>query len=190
MTAGRPPGIPKHPNSGRKPGVKKRVLPDKEQLKEHILSCYMELGGYKFLLEYAKSNPGDFVKYALSRFWPAMPRAEETSISNTINVQLDSMSQWEKARRVGFLLARAAHELEEQKTIEHQPTIADEIEAFRGTPTNWRIPDPEPAPPMDVADMAEKQKADELIRDTIENSIETYPGSSFEQGYSKKRNLI
>lgn len=159
---GKPPGLPR--TGGRKPGTKNREIPDKKILAEHILETYMAMGGPAFLLEWSKANPTDFVKYALSRFWPAMPRAEETGMINQVNVQIDTMSQWEKARRVGFMLSRAAHELENQKTLEHQPA--------------------EPLLPLNSVPAPSQQTAPEPV------DITNYPGKlAGEQGF-KKRNLI
>lgn len=173
MTAGRPPGIPRDPNSGRKPGTKNRELPDKKILAEHILETYMKLGGPAFLLSWAKANNSDFVKYALSRFWPAMPRAEDPAIVNNVMVQLDSLSEIERARRVAFLMASAADKLGLPPVIQHQPV----------TTPDWRLPGPV-TEPVDVAEIARKQEAEALVQNSLDGS---YPGSSREQN---RKNLI
>lgn len=181
---GRPPGTPKSPRSGKQanhgPNTKKMSTAEmRAKIHDDLVAVYLELNkDNSWLLMIAREFPLEWLRQCWTRLAPALPRSEEATINNTVNVQLNSLSEIERARRVAFLLASAADKSGLPPAIEHQP-VAREI------PSNWRLPEPEPTPPVEI----ERHKAEELVKNTKECSIETYPGSSGEQGF-KRRNLI
>ncbi|MNE62979.1 hypothetical protein D3C80_1583010 [compost metagenome] len=106
-----------------------------------------------------------------------MPKDDPDVQVNT-QVNIGNMSEFEAARRVAFMLAKAAY----QQDIEAQP---EEV-------PRWIPPDDAPDMPEPVADPAREQWASELpltpseradnalVRET-QTSLATYTGSSLEQ---------
>lgn len=84
--------------------VQRAALTD--TLAADILKVYRGLGGAKWLLEWAKANPSEFMKLGLARLLPPMPKdpAEEGPLVN-IAFNGDPIQQ---ARSIAFALARGA----------------------------------------------------------------------------------
>jgi hypothetical protein len=156
-----------------------------------ILAVYRKLGGVKWLLEFAKNNPGEFLRQGLSRLMPAPPKDDE-SAGNTFNqFNFDPQDSFEAARRIAFVLA---------KGMNADPSLAPIIDI---TPETVEPVTPQEMPrwipPTDVPDMTyeldpererwaselpltpEERRDRDLIRETHE-SIEHYHGSSAEHG--------
>lgn len=116
MTIGRKTG-------GRKPGSKNVVT---ERVRLDVLAVYRKLGGTKWLLEWAKSNPNEFVKNCLTRLLPPPPRDDpEPSVPSPAN----TLTDLEAAKRIAFALSKVAYSLdipprEQPKTIEALPLDA------------------------------------------------------------------
>lgn len=184
-------------NGGRQAGSKNKKEVSEAMLAD-ILSVYQQLGGVKFLLQYAKNNPGDFVKTVLARLMPT-PYTEPAD-APPVNVNILSEHSpdylFDAARHVAFALAQGAEAAEKLtgKTIEAEPVKA-ESKPVKTEPATLDPPPVAPAPylPDDAApietlqEIAEKAVARELVADTIRCNISNYPGGSSEQGISRKK---
>jgi hypothetical protein len=153
-----------------------------------ILKVYQKLGGVKWLLEFAKENPAEFIRQALSRTFPAPAKDDPDAVYNT-QINVGNLSEIEAARRVAFMLAKATYA---------DPTVSRDItpqqEAVRQAPV---APLLQPEPPLlqPVEDPAkalwieelpltpEQRRDSALVRETKEASIESYAGSAAEQGH-------
>lgn len=181
---GRPPGLPK--TGGRVKGSldkRKRQLISGE-IAADILSAYRSLGGAAFLLEYAQAQPGAFIRDCLSRLMPPMPKDEEPQ-GNGPTISINGLSDVEAATRIAFALAKAQNALNEQQTVS----------------TVERVPShgPECLPPLDKvpvdpagaewANSLRQSNEEQLVQETHTASLETYSGSSAEQGL-RRRNLL
>ncbi|SMF04017.1 hypothetical protein [Pseudogulbenkiania subflava] len=187
---GRPPGLPKAPNSGRKKGAKnsKPIAPEavREQLRTEIFQTYLAMGGVKWLEQIAKEHPLAFLSQCFSRIAPPVPKPEEAVPATVVNV--NNLSDFEAARYVAFMLAQAIHAQDSPlpaRTIEHQPA----------KPVPPPPYEPPAAAPIDVStdsleEQARQAAARELVANTIEQDMTTYHGSAAEQGIKKRRNLI
>lgn len=156
-------------------------------------AVYKKLGGVKWLLEYAKNNPKEFIQFGLSRLWPAPQKDDPDTVNNT-QINIGDMSEFECARRVAFALA---------KSVYPDPSLAP-IEAERLPPEPVFYPN-QWTPPVDAPDMVEspqraeadpakalwveeislspEQRRDNaVVRQTHGGSIESYCGSAAEQG--------
>lgn len=174
---GRPPGTPKSPRSGKQanhgPNKKKMSTAEmRAKIHEDLIWVYEQLQDRQWLLKVAQDFPLEFLRQGWARIAPPLPR-DNPEITQQTNVNLN-LSEIEVARRIAFVMASAADRLGVQP---EQPV--------REIPSNWRLPDPVPEPPVDI----EKIKSEELTRNTIDCTIESYPGDSAQQGY-KRRNLI
>ena len=78
-----------------------------------IMAVYKKLGGVKWLLKFAEDNPAEFLRQGLSRLFPA-PQKDSDSDGDTFNTQINlgRMSEFETARSIAFLLAKAVHSQE------------------------------------------------------------------------------
>lgn len=115
---GKLPGTPKVPGSGRRRGSiskeDRRILTDK--MAGDIMRVYTKLGGVAWLLQFAKDNPGEFIRQGLSRLFPA-PIKEDPDVQ--INTQYNlSQDPTEVARRVAFALA-AGLDAQDKPIVEH-----------------------------------------------------------------------
>lgn len=80
-----------------------------ETLAADILKVYRGLGGAKWLLEWAKDNPTEFMKQGLARLLPPMPKdLNDDAPLVALNFNGDPT---EAARRIAFALAKGANEL-------------------------------------------------------------------------------
>ncbi|MCO8261751.1 hypothetical protein NC656_09340 [Pseudomonas asiatica] len=192
-------GQPK--TGGRKKGTldkgERQIISD--GLAGDLLAVYKKLGGVKWLLEFAKNNPAEFIRQGLSRLLPA-PQKEGDDTGGNHNTQNNyyNMTPLEAAQRVAFALSVGARELEKQTpvTIEHAPEVAVE--------PAWLPPaQPEPEPELDdfqrdmgrcasrerereqwarEVHLTPEERADKaLVRETTESDISHYRGSSAEQ---------
>jgi hypothetical protein len=210
----RPPG---HTTGTPKTGGRKRGSIDREQRKvltdkmaADLVWAYQKAGGRELLLKIALENPIAFLQQGLSRLLP-QPIREEPDIQ--INQQfnnVDSMSDREAASRVAFLLAKAAHDLEDANGTELEPYTYEPAYEARPDDPQDEAPDPAPVPtqarqdligdlpnsghPIDYnirardawAQSLASTPEEQLVMDTKVCSIETYPGSSAEQGIRRK----
>lgn len=181
---GCPPGRPKSPNSGKKAGTpnkKKMTTAEmRSQIHDDLVAVYQKLGGVEWLLKIAQEYPLEFLRQGWARLAPPFLKDSPDTVNQlSVNVQLDSLSELEKARRIAFVLNSASDRLG-LPVNEHKPA----------TTSNWTLPDPIHTEPVNVAEMAKQQKDDEVLRNTRECTIETYPGDSAQQGSRKRRDLI
>ncbi|WP_442757788.1 MULTISPECIES: hypothetical protein [unclassified Pseudomonas] len=172
----------------------------------NILAVFERLGGEDFLYRWAKENQTAFVNSCLSRLMPPMPK-DDPDIQINQQFNTNNMSEFEAARRVAFMLAKATHGQDEQEL----PPVMEAVRVTSSRPApepveqpqmspqeacRWGAPDqPNPSLHQDdlERDMARErwaaslhltpeERADrELIRNTRECSLETYHGSSAEQ---------
>lgn len=170
-----------------------------------LMTVYRKLGGVKWLLEFAKNNPAEFLRQGLSRLFPAPQRDDDTG-GGTFNTQINFDSNpIEAARRIAFALALGAHsdntsapiDLVQDETVEPlTPRRPDAPpEAF---PNRWQPPSdappllqPEPEPLDDdrarwVAELtltAQERADNALVRETRECNLSSYRGGNpAEQG--------
>lgn len=161
MPRGRQPGLGKVPGSGREKGTPNSHAIT-EKVKGDLLAVYAKLGGRRFLLQYGKDHPDEFVRH-LMKLVPAA-REPEPDISVAIGVQVENMNLQETAARVAFLLARAAHE----SGIDQPP------------PTRTLTIEPEPVAPVDTVPTLPPSFEPEPVNNPPVGLV--YPGTAFEQG--------
>lgn len=121
--AGRLPGTPKPPGSGRKRGSitreDRKVLTDR--MAGDLMYVYAKLGGRQFLLKFAQENPAEFMRQGLSRLFPAFPKPEgdpDVLVQTQNNFNGDPT---EVARRIAFALAAG---IDQQQVVEErQPYV-------------------------------------------------------------------
>lgn len=164
-----------------------------------ILEVYRRLGGVDFLESWSRTNATAFINSCLSRLMPPAPKDDpDIQINQQYNVGL---SEFEAARRVAFALSNAVHNgpglTVTHETVEVTPQAAAPPEPYVN-PNAWTPPTDAPDMPEPVdADRArwaselpltEEQRRDNaVVRQTHGVSLETYHGSSAEQGYGPSR---
>lgn len=194
----RPPGQlgPPSTTKGRRKGSldagQRKLI--SEEIARDILDVYQGLGGVGFLLEFAKANPRDFLSMCLARLMPAFPK-ENPDIQINQQFNGDAGTDLDVARRVAFMLAKAAHDLEDAS--------GTELAAYTYTPARPYDRDvtpqvaPEPRPDL-IGDMpADGRPIDynardewaqglastpdeQACRETQTASLETYRGAAGE----------
>ncbi|MFJ3367619.1 hypothetical protein [Pseudomonas sp. NPDC086251] len=155
------------------------------------MSVYLKLGGVKWLLQFAKDNPAEFLRQGLSRLLPAPQRDDPDFVQNN-QFNFDSLSTLESARRVAFALNAG---LIAQRELAPVAEVVPEVEAQN--PNAWRPPTdaPDMPPPDDnrtrwaaELPLTPQARADQaVVRDTVESDITTYRGGAGEQGGSSPR---
>ncbi|WP_448177024.1 hypothetical protein [Pseudomonas putida] len=171
------------------------------EMANDLLVVYRKLGGVKWLLEFAKNNPVEFMRQGLSRLLPAAPKDD---FDIQINQQFNSnMSDFEAAQRIAFALSKAVHGQEGQPpaieavrvtSARAAPEPVEQPEMSPQAACRWGAPDqPNPSPEPEGLDqdrqrwaqeihLTSEERADNaLTRETRECSLETYHGSSAEQ---------
>lgn len=195
-----------------KTGGRKRGSIDREERKiltdemaADLVWCYAKMGGRTWLLEYAKTNPKEFIQFGLSRLWPA-PQKDGDGDGFTQNNQINFNSQdtFEVSRRIAFALslglelaAPAAPVVERELAPEINPNEwRPPVDAPHMTPVEdpdlqrWVQTPDQSKPPRGVFIFDEKDPrpydvqygAWDLCRNTKDNTIESYKGSTPEQG--------
>ncbi|WP_024301979.1 hypothetical protein [Pseudogulbenkiania sp. MAI-1] len=157
---GRPPGGTKPPGSGRKPGQKNSNVTAK--LKADLWATYVKLGQRKYLLEFAKSAPEDFMRH-LMKLIPAP--APEINVGVGVSVPNGTLTGPElrdAAARIAFTLAKAANEAG--------------IDAAPPTRTIGAVPEPV----AEVIDQLPPSTESEPLNNPPVG--QTYAGSQAEQG--------
>lgn len=180
---------------GGKTGGRRRGSLDKgermvvtSEMAADLLTVYKKLGGAKWLLEFAKENPGEFIRSGLSRLWPA-PAKDDPDVQVNQQFNFDS-NPVEAARRVAFMLASGADQL----GIDITPVQTYQLPPM--TPqAACHIPEAIPlVQPLPVEDAdkdlwieeiglsPEARRDAQLVRSTKTGNIESYAGSGAEQG--------
>lgn len=170
-----------------------------------LLAVYKKLGGVKWLLEFAKANPAEFIRQGLSRLLPAPQKEDPDAVNNNTQNNYYNLSPLEAAKRVAFALNAGIHSQCEQR----EPAL---IEVTGREPvTDEPTFDPKAwVPPTDDLDMPdpgerddfqcymardrereqwaqevhltpEERAAKALCRETVESDISNYRGSAAEQ---------
>lgn len=175
-----------------------------------LLAVYKALGGRKWLIEFAKNNPAEFIRQGLSRLLPAPQKESDDTGGGNHNTQNNfyGLSPLEAARRVAYALNAGLH-AQKQQALERDPAlievtghepVADEP-AF--DPKMWvpptdapdmPPPDDRPYHPFEAAREREREQwasevhltpeeraAKALCRETVEADITNYRGSASEQ---------
>lgn len=182
---------------GRKPGAKNKTKQETSQaMLNDLIWCYEKLGGKNWLFNYAKNNPGDFIKQGLSRLFPVpyqepADAAPAPTIYNNLTLlgRNDPNALRDAALQIAFAL-RVAVEDDPSRTVSNFPSApARIIEPVKEPPPPYV---PEAAAPIDVCtdslqDQAQAAAAHELIRNTVEKDLVTYSGSGSEQGDFRKK---
>lgn len=159
-----------------------------------ILAVYKKLGGVKWLLEFAKANPGEFLRQGLSRLFPAAPK-DEADIQLNQQFNIGNLTDRDAAMRVAFALNSAMHG-DPSIVVERElaPEMTPQEASNQWTPPTDAPDMPEPTCEAPVEDPAKQRWIEELpltpeqrrdnavIRETHEASIENYHGSGAEQG--------
>lgn len=164
MTIGRKSG-------GRAPGVKNRVS---DAMRRDILSVYKSLGGRRWLLAWARDNSTEYVKQALSRVMPPMPRPaqDEAEEAPEFGMSLDNHDQQRAlALRIAFILAR------------HEASADRPVHIIEAAPVQAPEPAPE-LPPLDEAPtypIPADLRGQKVIEETRTETLETYRGGSAER---------
>lgn len=122
--AGRLPGSPKPPGSGRRKGIgreERKLLTDK--MAGDLMYVYGKLGGRQFLLKFAQENPAEFLRQGLSRLFPAFPKPEGDA---DILIQQNNFSgdTTDIARRIAFALSLGLDAQGADPTLDRQPYVA------------------------------------------------------------------
>lgn len=174
------------------------------EMASDLLTVYKKLGGVKWLLEFAKNNPSEFIRSGLSRLWPAPQKDVDADFvqNNQFNFEANPL---EAARRIAFALALGAHsdntlapiDLVQDETVEPvTPRRPDAPpEAF---PNRWQPPSDAPwvQEPTDMSSPYDDERArwaeslsmtpeQKLVRETKEATLSTYRGRAPEQGYDR-----
>src|SRR3990167_8355554 len=112
MPGGRPPGpnvLGKPAGSGRKKGSidrdQRRLLTDR--MAGDLMAVYEQLGGVKWLLQFAKKTPVEFLRQGLSRLMPAPQKDDDTMAVNQLNI--GRPSELEAATRIAYVLSLGLH---------------------------------------------------------------------------------
>lgn len=156
-------------------GRKKRSIDKAERqlisdgMAADLLGVYQALGGRKWLLEFAKANPKEFIAQGLSRLLP--PHQKEADDGDGRNVQnnyFNNLTPLEAAQRVAFALSVGARELDKQAvTIEHQPAPAPVAKPVAKEPAPDEATvtfDPKAwVPPTDAPDMPDPGERDDPL---------------------------
>jgi hypothetical protein len=179
---------------GGKTGGRKRGSLDKSErqvvtseMASDLLTVYKRLGGVKWLLEFAKNNPGEFIRSGLSRLWPA-PQKDDPDFVQNNQFNIGDLSEMEAARRVSFCLAKAAHQLEQElePVAEVTPQEACRPAPWQNVPNTASLLKPEPIDNPAQAEWAASLHLtpdQKLVRETRETTIENYRGGDpAEQG--------
>ena len=194
---GRPKGLTK--SGGRVAGGKSldkqaRQLVSSE-LAGSILETFRQLGGTADMVSWAANNRTTFYTQILARLYPA-PQKDDEAGNNTFNQFNLGGDSFESARRVAFLLSSAMHP-DPSVVIEHdipaerasvEPVIPQEMPRWRPPSDAPDMTEPELDP--ERAEWAaslpltpEERRDQALVRETREVTIESYHGSSAEQGH-------
>lgn len=188
-TRGRPPGLPK--SGGRTKGTlnKEQRQGITAEIAHDILKVYQAMGGPAFLLEFAKAQPGEFIKQCLSRLMPpVMSRDEPEPVNQSLTINTSGLSELEAAMRVAYALSKAQHMQEQLNapaplaTRLHEPELPplDQAPQINPDRAQW-------ASDLQLSD--EQRRDQSVVRQTNEGSLETYPGSAAEQGF-RRRELL
>lgn len=157
-----------------------------EQFLNDLVWCYSKLGGRDWLLEYARTNPADFLRQGLSRLFPT-PYTEPPDVPPPApsNIYLNDPNALRGAAlQIAFALRQGVELMEPERTIEHEPvTAAPPPEPDPPAPPPYQ---PEAAAPIEsfesLQEQAEHAAARQVIANTLDCTISNYPGSSGEQG--------
>lgn len=129
MTIGRKTG-------GRKPGSKNRIT---DAMRRDILAVYKQLGGRKWLAQWAAQNETEFVGKVLARVLPPMAKEADPEPDGSCPPSAN-MSDIEIARRIVFALSKAAYAVQPadgliQPAIEAEPVpLLPSLDAVRVEP--------------------------------------------------------
>lgn len=119
---GRTPNSPKTPGSGRKRGTinKQQRAELTDRMAKDLLTVYTRLGGVKWLLQFAKDNPAEFLRQGLSRLLPA-PQKDDPDV--LIQQQFNGIegNPVEMARRIAFALSLGLEAQGADPVAERQP---------------------------------------------------------------------
>ena len=160
-----------------------------------ILAVFERLGGEDFLYRWAKENQTAYVTNCLARLMPPMPKDGDgdTTYNTQVNVGNANMGEFEAARRVAFCLSKAAYEggLIEAEMTPQQACAVPRWQAPDAVPDTMPLLTPEPEPLDDdrarwaseIPLTLEERRANALVRETREASLETYAGGSAQQGH-------
>lgn len=169
---GRVPGSPRTPGSGRKRGSINRAERAEltDRMAKDLLTVYQRLGGVKWLLQFAKDQPAEFLRQGLSRLFPA-PQKDDPDIQ--INQQFNGIDgdPIELARRVAFSLAKAANALGQDAEV-----VADRVpyvSLAREDPSPQellRVDQPDPAREAWAETVALSQE-ERLNRESLEEHV-------------------
>jgi hypothetical protein len=159
-----------------------------------LVWAYQKAGGRDLLLRIALETPLAFLQHGLSRLLPQPIKEDgpDILIQQQINNGLDAGTDLDVARRVAYMLAKAAHDLEDAKGTDLQPYVYEPARPYDRDcdPQEACRPDPDPDPAKDAwaADLAltEDQR---LVRETETASLETYRGGAGEGMVDRKRRL-
>ncbi|MGQ7959884.1 hypothetical protein ACUTAF_19565 [Pseudomonas sp. SP16.1] len=194
------PGTPKPPGSGRKRGsldkAQRQLLTDK--MAGDLMAVYAKLGGRKWLLEFAKAQPAEFIRQGLSRLFPAPQRDPDADAPGSLHQHLhvNQLSDLEAATRIAFVLSQGAYQT--GPSPQESCRVPQPIEPVPADPRVSLLP---PASAGDALDAERQRWASELqlspeqradaaaVRET-QTSIEHYRGGSSEQGLARRRQLL
>lgn len=136
-----------------------------------LLTVYEKLGGVKWLLQFAKDNPAEFLRQGLSRLFPAPDKHDgPDAVINQLNIT--DVSDFEAARRIAFALSKAMHQ--SGSTIEY--------------PVPVPVPAPQTQPPAPEANPVMPPTSEEK-RDqaALQQSLDDHPGTPEERGLPRPR---
>lgn len=128
---------------GRKKGsldlAERKLLTNR--MASDLMTVYEKLGGVKWLLQFAKDNPAEFLRQGLSRLFPAPQKDDPDAVINQINV--GNLSDIEAASRIAFALAKAGRQLD--APIDADPLVPDP-DPVAQTPAPTAAPGQTPMP--------------------------------------------
>lgn len=152
-----------------------------EQMAQNILDVFNGLGGLAWLLEWAKANQTQFITVCLARLFPAFPKENpDIQINTQINHAPGGDDNLDAARRIAFVLAQAAAQLDEvpQELAPYTYTPARPYDRDCDPQAACRA-DPDPARDAWAADL-QLTEDEKLIKETSTASLENYRGGAGE----------
>lgn len=152
--------------TGRKTGGRAKGTRNKRTVAfaDALKLAYQRIGGDRAFVKWCRANPDIFYNGLMAKLLP-----HELNIQAELEVTRDPMTDFDVARRIAFILARAGQQLPalEAERVETLPS-PETVQEIPSNPikiSTYSIP-PEPFHPPD----------------DISPTLETYPGSQAEQG--------
>jgi hypothetical protein len=176
---------------GRKKGsldlAERKLLTNR--MASDLMTVYEKLGGVKWLLQFAKDNPGEFLRQGLSRLFPAPQKDDPDAVINQINI--GNLSDIEAASRIAFALAKAGRQLD--APIDAEPLVPDPEHVVQTPVPAAATPVPDSAPDPAARDSAWQamvppsavEQDDQAAPQATQRALDDHHGTPEEQARPK-----